>query len=189
MEKKHLGALLFVSKEPLTLDELANLLEVESTEVLKWVDEFQEQLQGTGISIRLVAGKYEMVSADECFEIVEKVVPKEYEKLSRSANETVTIIAYNQPIKRSMIGKIRGKQNPDYGITPLIEMGLIEDTPEGYITTKEFLRYFGINSLKDLPRITLDDVKPLIGSSDMEESDSDEKDMEEDNIEEKVEQE
>lgn len=148
-------ALLFVTKEPLSLERLSDLLEEEQNIVLRWLMELQHEYKGRGVQIRQVAGGFEMVTADDCHDIIEKVVPKTYDTLSRSSLETITIVAYNQPVKRSLIARFRGVANPDHGIAGLLEHGLIKETEEGYVTTPAFLKYFGINDLKELPEIIL----------------------------------
>lgn len=156
MDKKHLEALLFVAKEPLTLDHIVKISEEEETVVLRWLFELENEWKDKGVIIKKVAGGFEMLTNPDCHEIVEKIVPKEYETLSRSAFETVAIIAYNQPATRSSIAQLRGISNPDYGINALTERNLIDETENGYVTNVNFLKFFGINDLKELPKIILD---------------------------------
>lgn len=156
MEKNHLEALLFVSKEPLTVERITKLLEEEEKVVLRWLFELQNEYKDRGIRIRQVAGGFEMVSADECVEAVEKVVQKEIEQLPRSVMQTVSVVAYNQPASRALIKKLRGVKDPDYGISMSLSHKLILETQDGYVTTDAFLKYFGINDLKELPKIIVE---------------------------------
>lgn len=161
MEKKHLGAILYVAKEPLSVTQISKLVDEEEKVILRWLFELQNDLKNLniGITIRQVAGGFEMVTSDDCFEAVEKIAPKEYEKVPRSVLETVTIVAYNQPATRSMIKKFRGVKDPEYGITSSLERKLIKETEEGYITTDQFLKYFGINDIKELPNVAIEQTK------------------------------
>ncbi|PGK52540.1 SMC-Scp complex subunit ScpB [Priestia megaterium] len=158
IDKKHLEALLFVAKEPLTLHDIQKRLctdeeKIEEDIILRWLYELKREYEDRGFRIRQVAGGFEMVSAPECHLIIEKVVPKEYETLSRAQLHTLTVIAYNQHINRAGIAKLRGVKNPDESIQRLIDRGLVSFSEEGYVTTEEFLKFFGINDLKELPPI------------------------------------
>lgn len=163
MDKIDLEALLFVAKEPLALDQIVKCLKDEEEKMsndeiekvaLRWLFELKNEYENKGIRIRQVAGGFEMASAPECHAIVEKIVPKEYESLSKAQNETLSIIAYNQNITRATIAKIRGVKNPDEALQRLIDKNLIIQTEEGYITTELFLKFFGINDLKELPPLS-----------------------------------
>ena len=160
MDKRDLEALLFVAKEPLSLDQLTKYMKDEEEEmndneiekvVIRWLFELKNEYQDKGIRIRQVAGGFEMASAPECFRVVEKIVPKEYEKLSKAQNETLTIIAYNQNITKSKIAKIRDVKNSDEVLQKLLDRNLISQTENGFITTELFLKFLGINDLKELP--------------------------------------
>lgn len=169
IEKKDLEALLFVSKEPLPLTQIVKYMkeinEVEDSTnegiekiVLRWLFELKSEYESKGIRIRQVAGGFEMVTAPECHLIIEKVVPKEYETISKAQMDTLSIIAYNQNINRAKIAKIRGVKNPDEAIARLLERNLIAETESGFITTELFLKFFGINDLKELPVLSKKDI-------------------------------
>ena len=80
--------------------------------------------------------------------------------LSQSAMEVLAVIAYNQPVSKSFVEKVRGV-NSSYIINSLVEKGLIEEAgrldtpnkPTAYRTTSAFLRCFGLDSLSDLPPV------------------------------------
>lgn len=159
MEKKHIEALFFVAKEPLTIDEIVKLLSKNEEEtidegtVLRWVFELQNEYKERGIRIRQVAGGFEMTTADESFYIVEKLLPKQYDRLPKSAFETIAAVLVNQPASRATIAKFRGVKNPDDAIEKVLTRKLIASTEEGYVTTDEFLKAFGINDLKQLKEL------------------------------------
>lgn len=173
MDKKDVEALLFVAKEPLTLDQMTKMLHsldetVQESTVIRWVFELQNEYKTRGIHIRQVAGGFEMVTNPECHDIVSVHVPKEYETLSRSVMETVTVVAYNQPVIRAMIARLRNVKNPDNGIQTALEQGLIRESDSGYVTTDAFLKYFGINDLKELPQVMAEERKQATDSSEEE---------------------
>lgn len=188
IEKKHLEALLFVAKEPLTLHDIQKRLcteeeKIEEDIILRWLYELKREYEDRGFRIRQVAGGFEMVSAPECHLVIEKIVPKEYEALSRAQLHTLTVIAYNQHINRAGIARLRGVKNPDESIQRLIERGLVTDSDSGYTTTEEFLKFFGINDLKELPPIvrtegvpkgTVSSEEPSIEESDFNELNNEE---------------
>lgn len=156
MDKKHVEAALFVSKTPMTIEDIAKITGESESVVLRWILELKEEYSHRGMIIKQVAGGFEMVSNPECIEVVQQIVPKQYESLPRSAEETLAIIAYNQPVKRSYIAKLRGVLNPDHGLASLLDRHLIRETEEGFMTTDEFLHFFAINDLKELPKVVID---------------------------------
>jgi segregation and condensation protein B len=172
MTKRHVEALLFVSKTPLTLDDISSKIEKDEDVVLRWIRELIDDYKDRGVLIRQVAGGFEMVSAFDVADVVEKVIEKKYEKISRSTRETITIVALHQPVERAFIGKLREVKNPDGGIEKAIELNLIKQTSEGYITTDEFLRKNGVNDLEELKeKLKAIEAKhtPLVDTSDIEE--------------------
>lgn len=153
MDKKHVEAALFVSKTPMTIEVISKIVNEDEKVVMRWLFELMEEYRNKGMIIKQVAGGFEMVSSPSCAEVVQQIVPREYETLSKSAFETLAIIAYKQPTRRSVIAKLRGVLNPDHGITTLVDRHLISETEDGYITTDEFLHFFAINDLKELPEV------------------------------------
>lgn len=158
MDKKHIEALLFVAKEPLKIEDIVKIVKetdesMDETIVLRWMFELQNEYTERGIHIRQVAGGFEMVTADECFDTIEKLLPKQYDRLSRSAFETLAAIVVKGPAIRATISKFRGVKNPDDAIQKLLERNLIKHTEEGYVTTDVFLKEFGINDLKELKEL------------------------------------
>lgn len=150
MNKYALESILFVSKEPAAPDKLAKLLDCDEHVIYRWIAELEKDYEHRGIKIRRVAGGFEMVSSEEFYSVVENVVKKEYQTLSKSVLETVTLIAMKQPVNKATIARFRGVKNPDNGIDGALNLKLIIETDKGFITTPEFLRYFGINDLKEL---------------------------------------
>ncbi|MCP4230852.1 MAG: SMC-Scp complex subunit ScpB [bacterium] len=158
--KNIIEAMLFVSPKPLSLNELNKALaDFERKEVKAALSALGDNYRGRGVQLVAVAGGYRFFSNEEYAQFVLEILPKEKEpRLSRAALETLSIIAYRQSITRVKIEEIRGISS--HGVlSTLLERGLIEvkgrldvvGRPKQYGTTRRFLSYFGLNSLKDLP--------------------------------------
>lgn len=154
MEKRDLEALLFLSKEPLNLNDISKTLNEDINVVVRWILELQKDYHERGILIRQVAGGFEMTTNPLCAEVVEKIIPKVYTKeLSKAQFETLSVIAYNQPVSIGTIAKYRNVKKPDEAVNRLLEKKFITWSEKGYVTTDSFLKFFGINDLKELPSI------------------------------------
>jgi len=161
--KAILEALLFINERPIEVNELIQVLEINRSETEKALQELSSEYtqRGSGICIVKVAGGYQMCSAPNTETWVKKMYQERTkQKLSTASLETLAIIAYKQPITRVEIEAIRGV-NVDGVVRKLSELGLIKiagrkdviGKPFLYITTRNFLEYFGINTLKDLPKL------------------------------------
>ncbi len=161
--KRIIEAVLFASDKPLTIEALKGVveeLEPHAIEVL--VDELNQEYRAANRSfgIKAIAGGYQMLTDPLYREWVAKMYKRPPDKLSGPALETLSIIAYKQPITRSEIEAIRGV-NVDGVIHTLEERGLVRTRgrkdvvgrPILYGTTNEFLQYFGLKSLEELPRL------------------------------------
>jgi segregation and condensation protein B len=159
--KSAIEALIFISGEGLSVREIAVGLneEVERVEMLMntLVDEYQER-EG-GIVISEVAGKYKFNTASGLYDLIRSFIQnKKKHTLSKAMLETLAIITYKQPITLFEIEEIRGVSTRSL-VTGLLNKKLIKvagykeapGKPGYYATTKEFLEYFGLNSLQDLP--------------------------------------
>jgi len=143
-------AILFVRAERVGLDELVELLDM----LLEY------NKNSRGIQIVAVEGGYLMCTRPEYAGVLSRVEKPVRRRLSSSALETLAIIAYRQPATRAEIEKIRGVRS-DKMINTLLEKGLIEEAgykdtigrPLTYKTTIEFLRLFGLTTLKELPQL------------------------------------
>lgn len=155
-----LESVLFVSPEPVTLDTLAEVLELSAEDVMSLVEDLTGEYDkpSHGIRILKVAGGYRMATKEEFSEEVEKILKPHAVRMSRAALETLAIVAYRQPITRAEIEKIRGV-NVDRVLARLMEKELIAEVgrkqtlgrPILYGTTLDFLEYFGLDSLDELP--------------------------------------
>jgi len=158
-----LEALLFISGQPLNIDTLKDILEIDRARLEGLLRDMVSDysLNNSGILIVEVAGGFQMVTNPACAPWVKKllatVIPT---RLSHQSLETLSIIAYKQPITKAEIETIRGV-NSDGVIRTLIERRLIKilgrkeapGRPLMYGTTKEFLHCFGLKDLSELPTL------------------------------------
>jgi segregation and condensation protein B len=161
-KKAALECVLFVSVDSLSLPDLAEAVELDEQDVIKLLEEMIREYEKTshGIHIIRVADGYRFVTKDEYSDEVEKILKPHISKLSRAALETLSIIAYRQPIIRVEVERIRGV-NVDRILTRLMEKNLVyevgrKETPGRpilYGTTSEFLEYFGLENLDKLPEL------------------------------------
>lgn len=155
-------AILFMRSERVGLDELVEILDVPLLDLKIILDDMlvEYNKNSRGIQIVAVEGGYLMCTRPEYAGVLTRADKPLRKKLSASAMETLAIIAYRQPVSRAEIEKIRGVRS-DKMINTLLEKGLIEEAgykdtigrPLTYKTTIEFLRLFGMTSLKELPQL------------------------------------
>ena len=155
--------MMFMWGEPLEVKDAAQVLEADRSEVRQLFLELQHEYEqeGRGIRIQKVDDAFGYVTHVENEIFVQKLcTPVRVRRLSQAALEVLAIIAYRQPVTRSEIDSIRGIKS-ERVIDGLLEKNLIEVTgrsegvgrPLIYETTKEFLKKFGFESLKDLPEV------------------------------------
>jgi segregation and condensation protein B len=162
--KSVIEALTFASDEPLTIEKIMITLENGVTEdsIKEAISSLNQDYKNTNRSFEIVkiAGGYQFVTKRKYSECIKKLYKTKITvRLSRAALETLAIISYKQPIAKHEIENIRGV-NVDGVIKTLLERNLItisgrEEGPGRpllYVTTKEFLRYFGLNEISDLPK-------------------------------------
>lgn len=159
-----LEALLLVSTEPLSLDRIVQVLEGPAApDVAKILDALKAsyEREGRGFQVVRVGGGYQLVTRPEYARWVRKLrESRASSALSRAALETLSIIAYRQPVIRAEIDDIRGV-NSGGVLKNLLERGLVRmvgkrdipGKPMTYATTDIFLRQFGLNSLRDMPSL------------------------------------
>lgn len=165
--KQLLEALLFATHSPLSLKKLWTLAmeftPCETKEIKEALDELKTSYETEGKAFELVqlAGGYLLQTRPEYAPILEKLYPARPIKLSSSSLETLSIIAYKQPLVKAEIEEIRGV-DCSYPLSQLLERGLINNQkkldapgqPSLYETTPGFLEYFGLKNLKDLPKLS-----------------------------------
>jgi segregation and condensation protein B len=171
--KRHIiEALIFASDEPLTSRQIIDImgssenagprLRVKEDEILGHIRELNSEYVQAGRSFRIiqVAGGYQFATMPDFAEWLGRMVrEKARRKLSQATLETMSVIAYKQPVTKPEIEAIRGV-NADYAIQKLMERGLVTivgraatpGRPLLYGTTQDFLKHFGINDLSELPK-------------------------------------
>lgn len=167
--KLHIEALLFAAEQSITVDEILSCvnsvfnIELKKEDIEKEIQEIQEKFDGAehAMELREMANGFQFLTKKEYSGTLSTLIQqREKKKLSNSALETLAIIAYRQPITKSEIEQIRGV-NCDYSVHKLLEKELIviagkSDNPGRpilYSTSKLFMDYFGLRSMKDLPQI------------------------------------
>lgn len=168
-----LESLLFVAPEPVTVANLAAGLEVGADEAEAALNRLATELSQRGLRLQRNHDRVQLVTAPEAAAHVERFLGLDLTtRLSPAALETLAIIAYRQPITRSQIDELRGV-NSDGVLRTLLHWGLVEQgerleqagRPFQYGTSFDFLRYFGLQSLDDLPPLTEDGSEEEPGAS------------------------
>ena len=165
-----LEAILFVSGEPLSVDRMLGVVEgVDREELMSALRALQADYaaEGRGLQLVEVAGGFQIATRPDCAPWIKRLErAKEGARLSRSAMETLAIVAYKQPAVRSEIEQIRGVDSAGV-LKTLLERRMVrivgrKDAPGRpimYGTTRQFLQAFGMKDLSDLP--ALRDIKEL----------------------------
>jgi len=153
-------ALLIATDTPLSMQKIVEITGFHQDEIKRYIDELNKEYSLTerAFEIKEIAGGYQIYTLPKFADWVGALHDRK-SKLSKAALETIAIIAYHQPITRPEIEKLRGVDS-SWVLDTLLQKGLVKTCgrlpvpgrPIKYATTKEFLRYFGINDLSDLPR-------------------------------------
>ncbi len=158
------GLLFAAGDEGLSVKQLTSVLEIDEATVLSIIEDLKEEYQKKerGIELVEVAGAYQLTTKKEHAPYLKRLMETPMnQSLSQAALETLAIIAYKQPITRIEIEEIRGVKS-ERPIRTLSAKGLIKEVgrEEGagrailYGTTKEFLEYFGLKTIEELPSLT-----------------------------------
>ena len=165
-------AVLFAMGDSVEMSKLVHVLEMDSKAIKKIITDMNQryEAQERGITIVELEDSYQLCTKPELYEYLIKVAkaPRKY-VLSDTVLETLSIIAYKQPVTRLEVEKIRGV-SCDHAVNRLLEFNLIQELgrldapgrPLLFGTTEEFLRTFGVKSLGDLPTVNqeqIDDFK------------------------------
>ena len=166
-EDKHLmqklQAIMFISENPLTLDDFCNALGEDAETIEKSLADLEDNLakDDSTIELREVADGFQLFTKSDYYEACEKfLLDQNKRKLSASSIETLAIVAYTQPVTRAQVSEIRGV-NSDSLITTLINKGYVFESgvsdeagnPALLSTTTKFLNAFGFTSTDELPEI------------------------------------
>ena len=165
MEEKNyqaiIEAILFTMGEAVELDRIAAAIELDKKETKKIIEGMMEEYRSDRIGIELIEldGSYQMCTKPKMYEYLIKIAKQPKKRvLTDVLLETLSIIAYKQPVTRTEIEKIRGV-SCDHAVNKLVEYNLVKELgrldapgrPLLFGTTEEFLRSFGVSSIDDLP--------------------------------------
>jgi len=165
----HIEALIFASDSPMSLKEIQQCLEsildqeLDKTVLQNKITSLQQKYLSNNFSFSImeIADGYQFLSKPEFNETLRVLIQqRSNKKLSKSALETLSVIAYRQPITRGEMERIRGV-NCDYAVRKLLEKELVtikgrsQDVgrPLLYATSEKFMQHFGLKSIKELPKL------------------------------------
>ncbi len=156
-------AVLFASDEPLSEARLANIVETSVKQVRQCIENLNGKYRTNNNAFRIeqIAGGYQMLTLSPYNYWLKKLLrARSDSKLSPAAVETLAIIAYKQPVMRADIEVVRGVATGEIirtlcykGLVKIVGRAEVLGRPMLYGTTKKFLEVFGLNTLKDLPKI------------------------------------
>lgn len=163
--RRAIEAILFAAGDPVGIERMALAIGAGSDQIEAALKELMDtySFERRGMRIIRLEDAYQMVSAQELSDVITRALEtRKPPKLSASALETLTVIAYYQPTTKAFVEQIRGVDS-SYTISALLNKKLIEEQgrlsvpgrPILYGTTPDFLRTFGISSLEELPEVDL----------------------------------
>lgn len=167
---QHIESIIFVSDQPVKVQDILHVLNFERQEsplneedimplLQEILDKYKEDV--FPFKVDFVGGGYQFLTKATYYDTTARFLNQKMKKrLSRAAMETLAVIAYKQPVTKPEVERIRGV-NCDYTIQKLMEKELVDiagrsdepGRPLFYITSEYFMDYFGLNSIKDLPKI------------------------------------
>ncbi|MCR5654496.1 MAG: SMC-Scp complex subunit ScpB [Lachnospiraceae bacterium] len=177
--KAVIESVLFTMGNSVEAERIAQVLDIKNKEAVAIIEELKAEMdadEGRGVTIMELDGAYQMCSKPEMYDWLIKIAksPRKY-TLTDSILETLSIIAYKQPVTRIEIEQIRGV-SCDHAINRLLEFDFImevgrKDAPGKPIlfgTTEQFLRSFGVTSLEDLPQMNTDRIEEFRSQAEKE---------------------
>ena len=162
--KSAIEALLFASDKPLTIEQARKVLDnLDPAQLRQVIEEMQADYAAAqrGIRIIEIAGGFQMITAPDFTPFLKKLFKERHvERLSKPALETLAIIAYKQPLTKQEIESLRNV-NVDGVMKNLLDKSLLRvcgrkkapGRPHVFGTTRQFLEYFGLKSLEELPKM------------------------------------
>ena len=160
--KAIIEAILFTMGESVELEKISSAIDLDRKQTKKIIEELQKEYEDSddiGMSIRELDGSYQMCTKPRMYEYLIKIAKQPKKRvLSDVLLETLSIIAYKQPVTKAEIEKIRGVSS-DHAVNKLVEYNLVKELgrldapgrPLLFGTTEEFLRSFGVQSVDELP--------------------------------------
>ena len=160
--KAIIEAILFTMGESVELEKIADAIELSKKDTKKLIEELQEEYKNSeniGMNIIELDGAYQMCTKPQMYEYLIRIAKQPKKRvLTDVMLETLSIIAYKQPVTKAEIEKIRGVSS-DHAVSKLIDYNLVQELgrldapgrPLLFGTTEEFLRSFGVQSVDELP--------------------------------------
>ena len=161
--KSVLESLMFAWGEPLNISEISKILDMPPQSITHVLDEMIKEVNNNkdrGIIIQRFGSSYQLTTKKENYEYIQSLLESTVNKsLTTAAMETLSIIAYKQPVTKVEIERIRGVKCSQ-GVKGLLDKGFVKEAgrldkpvrPVIFATTDEFLRHFGISSIDELPK-------------------------------------
>ena len=171
-------AVLFTMGDSVSAEHISVAIEHDVDTTIKLIHNMMDKYEAQDRGIRIIEldGKFQLCTKQEYYDNLIKVCsqPRKY-SLTDAALETLSIVAYKQPVTKIEIEKIRGV-NSDHSVSKLVELNLIKEVgrldapgrPMLFGTTEDFLRSFGVSSIEDLPAISEDMVEQYKEEAELE---------------------
>ena len=158
---KHIEVLLHASEAPLTANVLKKQLSLNTKELARALEILQQRLDSGVLTLHETASGYRLQIADSYSPLIQRVFPQRQERLSQALLETLSVIAYKQPVTRGDIEHVRGVTLSSNILRQLFDKGWIEEKgyketlgrPALLYTTPQFLDAFGLTNLDELPAL------------------------------------
>lgn len=161
-------ALLFVAAGSVEIGQLASALNATNRQIERALEALEESYEGRGLALQRNRYGLQLTTGADWAEDVERFLELEStSRLTKASLEVLAVVAYQQPVTRPYIDSIRGV-NSDSALRTLMRYGLVEEVgrtdapgrPILYATTPDFLQYFGLQSMDELPPLNLEDELP-----------------------------
>ena len=162
-------AMLFASGDPIGADKLAQAVQLPQLSVEAALEALRERYarEDSGLCLLHLNTRWQLATKTEWADCIRRLLDsRRAVPLGPAAMETLTVIAYNQPVSRAFIEQVRGVDSSS-SVSGLLEKGLIEEAgrldlpgrPVSFRTTDTFLRVFGLSSLADLPPVHVQETE------------------------------
>ena len=167
--KNLIEALIFSAEEPLSIESIRKILSTYGKfDLEKLINDLENDYKNRGINLQSIEKKNFFFKTSEDLSVFLNIQTEKTRNLSQAAMETLAIISYHQPVTRAEIEKIRGKPVFRGTLDNLLELKWIKPAgrretpgrPVTWVTDIEFLKHFGLSSIKDLPKV--DELESII---------------------------
>lgn len=154
-------AIMFAYGEPITIEKLSEASGIDRETAVKLIDQLERRynVQESGLRILRINDGFQIAARQEYAENIKAALEtRKQQPLSQAAMETLSIVAYNQPVTKAFVEQVRGIDSSSV-VNTLVERNLLEEAgrldlpgrPVAYRTTDNFLRCFGLSRIEELP--------------------------------------